>query len=394
MPFPRCPLTSDSPHYTTPSIVSQSKSWYNIVASEQMVEKEDHVTPRQRVLTALKRGQPDRVPKAANFYSVHPPEIAPQTAEEYFQCEVRFVEFSPPETQQDFFSYLKNLPPDVHMGSLSILRAYHEWDYRPELGERRPLSHARTPADLEDYCFPDVTDPQRYAGLRDRVHNYHARGLAVVGAPPHLGGELLEQAWRLRGFEGFFTDLVVNKELAHYLLDQLTDMIVHNCLVLTEAGIDILALDDDIGEPTRMLISPTMWREFFKPRMAHVIRIVRQANPDIVIFYHSDGYIEPIIGDLIEIGVDVLNPVQPDVMGPTAIKARYGDRLAFWGTVGTQTLWSWGGPEDIKAEVKHRIETVGAGGGLLISPAYDLEPAVPWENIVAFFEAVEEFGAY
>jgi uroporphyrinogen decarboxylase len=128
--------------------------------------------------------------------------------------------------------------------------------------------------------------------------------------------------------------------------------------------------------------------------MATIIRACRAVNPELKIFYHSDGYIEPIIPDLIEIGVDVLNPVQPDSMDPAKLKAKYGDRLAFWGTVGTPTLWAWGTPADIRAEVRERIETVGRGGGLIISPAYDLEPEVPWQNVLAFFEAVDEYGTY
>ncbi len=166
--------------------------------------------------------------------------------------------------------------------------------------------------------------------------------------------------------------------------------------MLVRAGIDILALDDDVAEPSRMLISPAMWRRFFKPRVKTIIDAARAARPGVHIFWHSDGNIEPIIPDLIEIGVDVLNPVQPDVMDPARLKKRYGDQLAFFGTVGTPAGWSWGTPQTIRAEVRERIETVGRGGGLVIAPAYDLEPqeSIPWRNIVAFFEAVEEFGGY
>ena len=118
-------------------------------------------------------------------------------------------------------------------------------------------------------------------------------------------------------------------------------------------------------------------------------------KPNILVFYHSDGYIENIIPDLIEIGVDVLNPVQSDVMDPGELKEEYGDRIAFWGTVGSQTLWAWGGPRDIEGEVKHRVETVGRGGGFVISPAYDIDlQEIPLENIVAFVQAAKEFGSY
>jgi uroporphyrinogen decarboxylase len=167
-------------------------------------------------------------------------------------------------------------------------------------------------------------------------------------------------------------------------------------LALTRAGIDILGLDDDVGEPNQMLMSRAMWQRYFKPHVKTIIDACRRTNPELAIFWHSDGNIEAIIPDLIEIGVDILNPIQPDVMDPSKLKRSYGDRLTFFGTVGTPRLWSWGSPADIRAEVRERIETVGEGGGLIIAPAYDLEPAegIPWANVLAFFEAVDEFGTY
>jgi len=122
--------------------------------------------------------------------------------------------------------------------------------------------------------------------------------------------------------------------------------------------------------------------------------VARRVNPNILISYHSDGYIEPFIPELIEIGLDVLNPIQPECMDPAAIKRRYGDRLAFFGTIGTQTTFPFGSPEDMRQEIRQRIETVGKGGGLILAPSHMLEPDVPWQNILAFFEAAREFGKY
>jgi uroporphyrinogen decarboxylase len=124
------------------------------------------------------------------------------------------------------------------------------------------------------------------------------------------------------------------------------------------------------------------------------IRSALEINPKVHIFYHSDGDIEEIIPDLIEIGVDVLNPIQPECMDPAAIKKKYGDRLALWGTIGIQHTMPFGTPEDVKQEVKERIATAGRGGGFVIAPSHEFEPEVPWENILAFFQAVEEYGKY
>jgi uroporphyrinogen decarboxylase len=129
-----------------------------------------------------------------------------------------------------------------------------------------------------------------------------------------------------------------------------------------------------------------------KGHLSRIIKTARTENPAVRILYHSDGYIEPIIPDLIEIGVNVINPVQPDVMDPAALKEKYGSRLAFWGTVGTASDWLYGSPSAIEAEVKERIETVGKKEGLVIAPAYDLEPKVKWENVLAFVKAVRKYA--
>jgi len=120
----------------------------------------------------------------------------------------------------------------------------------------------------------------------------------------------------------------------------------------------------------------------------------RRVKPDILISYHSDGFIEPFIPELIEIGLDVLNPIQPECMDPADIKRKFGDRLAFFGTIGNQTTLPFGSPEDVRREIRQRIETVGKGGGLVLAPSHMIEPDVPWANIQAFFEAADECGYY
>jgi uroporphyrinogen decarboxylase len=334
----------------------------------------------------------------ANFYPEDLPELGKRGAEgDYFRTEIRFVEFDPPRQQRAFLDYLDGLPDEAYVGTKTILRNYAEWGYFPHVEGFARLGKATTPAELADQLaaapLPHFSARQE-ARLAAEVAGYHDRGLAVMGTPPHLGGELFETAWRLRGWRQFMLDLKLNPELAHTLLDQLTAMTVATALVLVRAGVDILGLDDDVGAPAHMLISPATWRTFLQPRLETIIRSGRAINPDLGIFYHSDGYIEPIIPGLIEIGVDVIHPVQPDVMDPVELKARYGDRIAFWGTVGTQATWGWPNASAIRKQARKSIETVGKGGGLIIGPAYDLEPRIPWENIVAFFEAVDEFGEY
>ncbi len=354
------------------------------------------MNPRERILAVLRHEQPDRVPKMVNFYPYSFSRHPLREAGEVFDTEIRFVRIPAPSQQNDFLRYLRSLPDDTYVGTQDILRTYHDWGYYPEIERHARLSDVQTIEDIAAAPMPDFMSQVKPQKLCREVERHHSRNYAVMAAPPHLGGELFETAYRLRGFEQFMFDMAKNPLLVDYLLDQLTAMHLAVCLELARAGIDILSLDDDVGEPTRMMISPAMWRRYFKPRFKTIIAACKAVNPELAVFWHSDGCIEPIIPDLIEIGVNILNPVQPDVMDPAKLKHLYGDQLVFFGTVGTPSAWSWGTPDSIRAEVKERIETVGKGGGLIIAPAYDLEPeeSIPWKNITAFFDAVEEYGAY
>ncbi|MCJ7796441.1 MAG: hypothetical protein MUQ56_06685 [Thermoleophilia bacterium] len=329
---------------------------------------------RERVRLALSGEHPDRVPCTLGFFRQ---DLfgAPDT-DELFNTDVRFVEFEPPPVQEGFLSYLETLPDDVHVGNLGQLRTYHDWSYRPEIGSTHPLAGVRSPEDLVDGLLPDLTDPARHAGIADRVRHLQAQGLAV--------------AYRLRGFNTFMEDLLARGALVDYLLDQLGALLLSNALVLAQAGVDVLLLDDDVASPHGLMISPLMWQRFFKPRLAEVIRAVRETAPDMLVFYHSDGDFTRIVPELVEIGVQVINPLQPDCMDARAIREAYGDRLAFWGTVGTARLWDEGTPDEVRAEVGLRISTLGPAG-LLLSPAYDIDFA-PRDNVAAFVEAVRTRG--
>jgi len=354
------------------------------------------MNPRERILAVLRHEIPDRVPKMVNFYPTSFTQYPGKSGEEVFDTEIRFVDAAAPVEQKKFLQYLKSLPEDVYVGSPRILRTYQEWGYHPEIENDAPLGDSKTIEDLADSPLPDFMVQMKPKSLYKKVKAIHDKGYAVMASPPHLGGELFETVWRLRGFNRFMLDLIENPPLVDYLVDQLTAMHISSSVVLTRSGIDILALDDDLAQTDHMLISPQMWRRYFKSHVKKIITTCKTINPDLSIFYHSDGNIELIIPDLIEIGVDILNPIQPDAMDPALLKKQWGDQLVFFGTVGTAQQWSWGSPNDIRAEVKNRIDTVGKNGGLILAPAYDLEPQenIPWENIVAYFDAVEEFGEY
>ncbi len=139
-----------------------------------------------------------------------------------------------------------------------------------------------------------------------------------------------------------------------------------------------------------MLMSPAMWREYLKPRMANLIAALKKINPYVKIAYHSDGMIYPIIPELVEIGVDVLNPIQPTAVDPARLKKDFGDRLCFWGSVDLQHTLPYGTPVDVRAEVIARLETIGKNGGLIIGPTHNVQLDTPLENFWAMVNAITQ----
>ena len=343
-------------------------------------------------MTAISIREPDRLPVAFSFYPTILPQTGGRDVDAQLGTDIRFVEFDPPLEQSEFLQYLERLPVHIDVGDLRSLRTYFEWGYHPERAGGEPLARARTIDEMESFAFPNLLEERRHRRLREKVQKIQSRGLPVAGSPPHLGGEIFETAQRLRGFERLMLDFFRNPELVDYLFSQLASIASQSAAILAKAGVDIICLDDDVGEPSRMMIGLDLWRRFLKDPLAQIIKTARNVNPTVQILYHSDGYIEPILRDLIEIGVNAINPVQPDVMDPAWLKEEYGSKLAFWGTVGTASKWAYGSPDAIESEVKERIETVGKGGGLVIAPAYDLEPRVRWENVLAFIRAVRKYG--
>ena len=161
--------------------------------------------------------------------------------------------------------------------------------------------------------------------------------------------------------------------------------------VYAEAGADVIGLGDDIGTQNTIMIDKDLWKRWLQPRLKKVIDTARSVKPDVLIFYHSCGYITPFIDDLIETGIDILNPVQPECMDFNEIHDAFSDRLSFWGTIGTQQLLPFGTPDEVYANVKDRLNKCAAKGGIVIGPTHLVEPEVSWENLLAIKEAVRDF---
>jgi uroporphyrinogen decarboxylase len=351
------------------------------------------MSPRERILRAMRRQKPDRVPREAGFtqplydtFVQRTGQVDPTT---YFGMDRRGIEFGAPQPPADFTRYLPAERREGWVDEWGNL-VVHGFKY-DTVDYIYPMRDLQTVDELSDFPFPDFHQEQCHAQFEAQVKAYHDEGYAVTAS---LWGTMFERTWHMRGMDNLFADFHDRPEFAEALLDRMMELRIFQATRYAEAGADILHTGDDIGTQHRPMMSMATWQRWFKPRLAAVYQAARRVKPDLIIEYHSDGYIEPFIPELIDIGIDVLNPIQPECMDPAKLKRLYGDRLAFSGTVGTQTTMPFGSTDEVRRVVAERIAIMGAGGGLVLAPTHVLEPDVPWENIVAFFEAAEEFGHY
>lgn len=350
---------------------------------------------RERVFKTLEHVEPDRVPldepegrfrsdtwaKLIEYFSINDREAILN----YLGIDFRHVERGASEGFKRKAKYV-GLPFDSYLKQLGENLFEDEWGVKYEpTSDRlhwRYVYHPLSEIDLDSYEFPDPDDPSRYVEAEKDVKKY--RDKYVVGA--HLWGSLFEQAWALRGFNLFITDLYRNPKFANKLLDRLLDCRIREAKYFIDMGVDIVQLGDDFGMQTTMIISPDIWRKYFKPRMKKLIHeIKKHSKNSVYIFYHSDGYIEPIVGDLIEIGVQILNPIQPECMNPAYVKRKWGDRLILHGTISVQTTLPFGSVEDVKNVVKKTFQECGEDGGLILAPTHSPQPETPIENIVTMY---------
>jgi len=248
-----------------------------------------------------------------------------------------------------------------------------------------PLRNAQSFSEIEDYPIPN-NETFSDTAMREVCEKAHANGdFASI-----FVGHMYENAWQVRGYEPFLMDLLTQREWAELLLDRFCENNLRVAEAAAQAGYDCIYTGDDVANQNAMMFHPDVWRDFMKPRWAKVIAAARAIKPDVHIWYHSDGNITDILDDLVEIGVTILNPVQPECLDPVAIRKRFGKRLAFDGCIGTQTTFPFGTTEDMKKTVQEIAAALDAKhGGLSLAPTHVLEPEVPPENVKAFFDACD-----
>jgi uroporphyrinogen decarboxylase len=382
------------------------------------------MTSRERVLTTINHEQPDRVPlvigvshatgikmkpykgikkiigvQAPDDYIYDWPELGTAEIDEEtmrrLHSDVRGVlDLEPQKTRR------WNCERDPHSdyvdswgsGQTEIMPD----DWFPSV---HPLRKARTVEDLDDYQgWPDMSDPTRIAHVRESARRLAEENQYAILATPWLLFPF-ERAYAMQGMEVFLLNMAMDQEFARALLEKIAD----NCKqlmgpFLEELGdnVDIIKIGDDLGTQSSLMISPKMYREILKPIHADFISFIK-ARTNAKILFHSDGDVALLIKDFIEMGVDILNPIQTSAGSMSdlpSLKKRFGSNIVFCGGIDTHRILPFGSAKEVREEVRRVIEILGPGGGCMIGAVHTVMNDVPPENVLAMVDAVEEFGRY
>jgi len=235
--------------------------------------------------------------------------------------------------------------------------------------------------DLSKLQFPDPAEGKLFEGLSSLSSERFSLAVKYCG--------LFERAWFLRGMENLMMDFYRNPEFVKELLDRIMEYNLGIIDEILEYPVDGIMLGDDWGGMDNLLMGPEIWDQFIKPRARQLYRKVNESG--LQLFVHSCGNIKELLPDLIEMGVDVINPVQVLAMNPLEIKQKYGDQVALFGGVSTQGVLPHGEPEEVKSAVRDAVNSLSQGGGFILAPDQELQMDVPMENILAFIETAKEF---
>ncbi len=344
--------------------------------------------PKERVYTALHHTEPDRVPMYASF--------VPEAIDKLRS----YLNIS------DTDELLLELGNDMVMVAHGFAAGYYasdkeeyyddwgcKWKYFSNSSGRYPEIVQRPLSDkslISSYSIPDPDDPVQYEASARTIQKYGKENW-IFGC---IACTIFECAWGLRGLSELLLDMIEDKDFVHLLMDKVMEFPLTAGKKLIDMGVDMLWTGDDIGMQTGMMISPSQWREFLKPRYAKLFSEFKKADPEIILAYHSDGNCEEILDEMVEIGLNVINPIQPLCMDPKRIKRRYGKKLSIWGAVDIQQLMPFGTPSQIGSSIKELINDCAPGGGFIIGPSHNIQSETSIGNIISFYDSVRKYGIY
>lgn len=382
------------------------------------------MTSRERLLTALNHQEPDRVPidLGGNQTGIH--KFAYQALIKHLGIDDKInIMDAVQQLAQPCEAVLERLHVDTRYiaagaagdwkgGIVQETRDGRLWhDLVDEFGVRwsmpddqpyfmdithHPLADA-TVEDIRAYPFPKGDDAGRFVGLRDRALQIKQETpYAVVSG---ISGVTYEICWYMRGLERWFMDMMTNPEFCEALIDQTFKFWMDWFHVfLGEVGdvVDVIMIGDDLAGQTGPLFNPMVYKEIVKPRHKKLVQYIK-SRTNAKIWYHTCGACTQYIPELIDNGIDVLNPVQISAVGmePVNLKAKFGDKLSFWGGgIDAQHILPHGTPEQVRDEVRKNLEAFKPGGGYVFNNVHNIQAGVPPENIIALYDAAYEFGGY
>lgn len=373
------------------------------------------LTPRERVIMALSHAEPDRVPIDLNgtyasgilaepyvalkaHLGLPCEEVAPGAASAKAVVEEQVLRRFHVDTRK----VVVNIPDDQMQPNQDGTQT-DKWGTRwarPKDGNwyvvDPPLGGETTLADVENYTFPDPTDPAIVHGLAEEVSRlHHETDFAVC---LNLPSRLIHRIQFMRGYAESLMDLLTNRPFIEALMDRITDVnlgIAKAVLSLVGDKTDVICIGDDLGTQGGPVMDIDTYRSLIKPRQERLISTIK-ARTRAKVFYHSCGAVRAFLPDLIGMGVDAINPVQVSAKGmvPGELKREFGRDISFWGGIDTQSTLPFGRPEDVRQEVRRRFRELGRGGGWVLGAVHNIQPGVPPENICALFDAAVECCQY
>ncbi|MBI2298853.1 MAG: hypothetical protein HYU66_07880 [Armatimonadetes bacterium] len=332
-------------------------------------------TPRDRVLMAFEHEQPDRCPHSMGFTQVAHQKMAEFYGDphwlgkigNHFAVTGAQLPWSQPQPgfYRDAFGVVWNRTVDKDIGIVA--------------------HYQLTEPDCDGLPLPDVHDPDLYAHLGTFVEDHPEEFRQA-----NIGFSLFERAWTLRGMDKLLMDMVLHPEFVEELLDRICDWNVACVHHLAQHNLDCIAFGDDWGQQHGLIMGPAHWRHFLKPRLKRMYDAVHEHG--MYVWIHSCGDVSELLGELADIGVNCFNPFQPEVLNVAKVKEDHGHRLAFHGGISLQRTLSRGTPDDVRREVRERIQVVGRDGGYVLAPCHAVTADVPAENIHAMLD--ETLGQY
>ncbi len=352
---------------------------------------------RERVIKALNFEVTDRPPFQATFT----PEFADRLRDAFNLPQ----QFSEPH-HRDWYGYDLELltGQDILQASVGWSTSYYlkNEPYTDEWGVQWKIDPYETPfgighytniavnplRDNDDaaraYKAPDPHRPEIYKNVKRLVEEYGDE-YYIIG---RIHCTIFESAWALRGMDTLMTDFYIDPDLTNHILDETCNYHKAVACHMAEIGVDMIWLGNDMGSQSALMIDPELWREYFKPRMAAIIREAKAIKPDLKVAYHSDGCCYDIIPELIEIGLDVLNPIQTECVNPEVLQEKYGDKLCFFGGIAVQSTLPMGTREEIAKEYDWLKNSIGNGGGWICAPTHHVQLDTPLDNFFAMLETI------